>query len=125
MKIKAEVQKIIDRRVVNKAKDDLIHLRKIKILAAILKYKFDWPNTDILDSLPINRNQFKNACAVYKDHDLMTIEFEKRGFHKKKDSLRSEENIAYIRKIITESKNNITVKEVRERFQNEKLGRKC
>jgi len=97
----------------------------MKKIACILKFENSFSNSDIAKKLPLSENQLKDAFSKYKKLDFADILIEKRGAHKKKISLRTNENINLIRNIITNAEKKLTPKQNLERFQNENTDVKC
>lgn len=119
------IKKKINSREIGEADMKNKRLRTLKIKACVLKFDKKLSNKIILQKLPLTINQLKDAFKNYRKSDIEKVVTEKRGIHKKKDSIRTLENLEYIRSILKDSDKRLTIKEIQNRFQNEKLGFKC
>ena len=120
-----EIKKKIDNNEISESNDKIKRLRVLKQIACSLKFNEKLSNKAILKKLPLTMNQLKDAFKNYKGLDLNKIIVEQRGAHNKQNCIRTAENLEFIKNFIENSDKHLTVKEVQEHFQHNKLGFKC
>jgi len=106
-------------------KSKIAKLRFLKYYACQLRFQKGWSPKQIRDKLNLTQNQLKNALSKYKDVKLNDLSTENRGVHKKIKTIRTKDNIDYLENLIKTADKPLTVREIKDKFENEKLGFKC
>jgi len=118
------IKQIIKRKInLTSNKNEI--LRWKKRMAYIMAKEEHKDRRTICDELKITINQYKDAIKNWGGNDDMDIFRENRGVHKKTNSIRSVENLVWIRDYISKQNKPVTAKEVLKAFEDEKLGKKC